>query len=362
MVKLLRTEQTVANAAAGLRVPNIGKTGRQGRELIDLKTERLKPLMSLLLIFVAAPLLSAVLCPWIYSWIQARSPDVMQWVQESEAAGTNLFWADIADSVFTSPMRRVNARIVLILVLILLWPAYRLSGLRGRIDFGIPRQHGWLRIIGGGMALAMVSMLIVYLAGVAAGVYVWDTDGMSAGKIGAELTGILLGGLLIGILEEILFRGFILNALRKSLGAVAAVVLSSLLFALVHFIKPVDPVVTDRWYSGFLLFGNLFARAGDAFAQEATTLFCMGTVLAVLSLWMRSVYAAIGLHAGWVWIMMGFRLFTENNGRMEWLYGTNEWISKAWIGPIMALTVLAVVFLTRIYWKDRGAGSRADRK
>ncbi len=76
----------------------------------------------------------------------------------------------------------------------------------------------------------------------------------------------------------------------------------------------------------------------------------LGTVLATLSHWTRSVYIAIGLHAGWVWIMMLFRLFTENQGRLVWLYGPGEWISKGWVGPIMALVVWAVVFATRKKW------------
>ena len=83
-------------------------------------------------------------------------------------------------------------------------------------------------------------------------------------------------------------------------------------------------------------------------------MFCMGTVLAVLSLWTRSVYIAIGLHAGWVWIMMLFRLFTENQGVLVWLYGPGEWISKGWVGPIMALTVLITVLLTRKIWVQMG--------
>ena len=312
-----------------------------------MNVERAKPLLSLLLIFVVAPLISLLVCPWVYGAIQSRSPEVMEWVHQSEAAGTNLFWADIADSIFTSPMRRVNARIVLILVLVFLVPAYRMSGLRGRADFGIPKRGDWLRLTGAGLAVAAVSMLLVYAIGFVAGVYA--VRPLEAGLI-ADLLLIIIGMLLVGVIEEILFRGYILTALRKSLGAVWAVLFSSALFALIHFIKPIDPNVTDRWYSGFLLVGNVFGKAGPGFIPELCTLFCMGTVLATLSLWTRSVYLAIGLHAGWVWIMMLFQLFVENQGRLTWLYGRTEWISKGWVGPIMAVAVWAVVFATRKKW------------
>jgi membrane protease YdiL (CAAX protease family) len=314
--------------------------------------DRFKPLMSLLLIFIAAPLLAALTVPWVYMAIQSRAPEVMQWVHESEVAGTHLFWADLADSVFDSPFRRVNDRIVLICVLGLLAPAYRMSGLRGRVDFGIPKRKDWVRLFGAGLIVAVASMLLVYLIGLFAGVYA--PVPVDNGVVG-DLLKIIIGMLLIGVIEEIIFRGYILNALRKSLGPVAAVLLSSALFAVVHFIKPAEPEMTDRWYSGFLLFSHLFAKAGDTFWPEVCTLFCMGTVLATLSYWTRSVYITIGLHAGWVWIMMLFRLFTENQGRLVWLYGPGEWISKGWVGPIMALAVWAVVFATRKKWIALGA-------
>jgi len=316
-----------------------------------MNQDRFKPLASLVLIFIAAPLLAMFISPWIYMAIQSRSVDVLHWVKECEAAGTHLFWADLADSVFDSPFRRVNDRCVLVAVLVFLVPAYRMSGLRGRADFGIPKRSDWARLFGFGLIVAAASMLLVYLIGLFSGVY--GPVGLDRGVVG-DLLQIIIGMLLIGVIEEILFRGYILNAIRKSLGPVAAILLSSALFAVVHFIKPAEPEAVDHWYSGLLLAGHLFAKAGDTFWPEVCTLFCMGTVLATLSYWTRSVYLAIGLHAGWVWIMMIFRLFTENQGKLVWLYGPGEWISKGWVGPIMALAVWAVVFATRKKWIAMG--------
>jgi len=315
-----------------------------------MNKDHLKPLASLLLIFIAAPLLAALVSPWVYTTIQQCSPAVMEWVHECEAAGTHTFWADIADSVFTAPFRRVNARIVLIMTLILLRPAYQMSGFRSRDTLGISRRTDWLKLIVTGMIFAILSMLLVYILGMVLGVYKWDLDGQRGSEIVAGLLKLLLGGLFIGILEEILFRGFIFNALRKGLGLIAGVLLSSSLFAVIHFIKPGNPDVTDQWYSGFLLFRNMFAGAGDTVLQQVCTLFSMGAVLAMISYWTRSVYLAIGLHAGWVWVMMFFRLCTENQENLPWLYGTSDWLPNSWMGPIMALIVLIVVALTRKKW------------
>lgn len=291
-----------------------------------MTADRLTPLFSLLLLFIVAPLLALLASPWVYTAIQSRAPEVLEWVRDCEAAGTHLLWADLADSVFDSPYRRVNDRCVLVAVLFFLVPAYRMSGLKGRGDFGIPKRRDGARLFGVGLIAAAASMLITYVIGLGAGVY--GPTNLDSGLSG-DILQIVVGALLIGVLEEILFRGYILTAIRKSLGPVAAVLLSSALFAVVHFIKPAEPDAVEHWYSGFLMAGHLFAKAGDTFWPEVCTLFCMGTVLATLSIWTRSVYLAIGLHAGWVWIMMLFRLLSENQGALVWLYGPVSGFPKA---------------------------------
>jgi len=294
-----------------------------------MTNNRYRPLLSLLLIFIAAPLLAALVSPWVYQWLQSFAAE---------------------GSVLDAPFFRVTSRVVLVMVALMLFPAYKLSGMRGRGDWGLPKCTTRRRQIWIGIGLGVLSMLVVYLLGVALGVFAWDTRGKPEIYIARKTVQIIFGGLFIGFFEEILFRGFIQNALRKSLGLIAAVLLGSFFFSIIHFMRPVDPELMGQWNSGLLLFGNLFARAGDSFLQEACTLFSMGIVLAMLSHWMKSVYVAIGLHTGWVWVMMFFRLFTENQENLLWLYGDNDWVSKAWIGPMMALVVLVAVALTRKKW------------
>lgn len=237
-----------------------------------MKKERLYPLYSLLLLLLGAPVLAALAAPWVYRWLQSFAPD---------------------GSVLDAPFHRVTARIVLVVILAFLFPAYRISGMHSRNDLGLVKSPRWKSLIGLGLALGIGSMLIVYLLGTVLGVYVWDAGDETASYLIRKIIQILIGGLFIGVSEEILFRGFIFGALRKSLGVVAAVLIGSFLFSMVHFMRPTDPETVNRWYSGFLLLGNLFARAGSSFPQEASTLFCMGLVLSVLCYWTKSVYVAI---------------------------------------------------------------------
>lgn len=291
--------------------------------------DRLYPLASLLLLFLVAPVAALLAAPWVYGLLQQ---------------------VVAADSVLDAPFHRVTSRLVLVAVAVLLVPAYKLSGM-SKADCGLVRTTNRVRLAWLGAGLGVGSMLAVYVPGFLLGVYAPDTGGESTAYLLIQIVQILAGGLFIGVFEEILFRGFILGALRRSLGIVAAVAVSSFFFSIVHFMRPEDPAVTDAWNSGILLLGSLFARAGNSFLQEACTLFCMGLVLSVLCHWTRSVYVAIGLHTGWVWVMMFFRLFTDNQETMVWLYGTNEWISKAWAGPILSLVFLVAVFFTWKWWK-----------
>lgn len=296
-----------------------------------MKKDHLYPLYSVLLLFVAAPLLAVLAAPWVYRMLQPFA-----------AAG----------SVLDAPFHRVTSRLAVVMVLLFLPLACRLSGFKTRADYGFSGAANRKRLLGLGLGLGAASMLAVYLPGAGLGVYAWDGAEKTLFHHIRAVLKILVGGLFIGVFEETLFRGFIFGALRKSLGVAAGIVIGSLLFSIVHFMKPLDPADTGAWNSGLLLFQNLFARAGSAFLQEACTLFCMGLVLCTLYQWLGSVYLLIGLHTGWVWIMMLFRHFSDNQKTMTWLYGTSDWISKSWMGSVLALIFLAAVLLTGRRWKQ----------
>ncbi len=80
--------------------------------------------------------------------------------------------------------------------------------------------------------------------------------------------------------EEILFRGFILGLLARDLPPGAAIVASAAIFALAHFLHPLDLRSVALPFIGLL---------------------CAGAVLASMRLRSRSLWPGVGLHASWVW-------------------------------------------------------------
>lgn len=158
--------------------------------------------------------------------------------------------------------------------------------------------------------------------------------------------GALAAGLLVGVIEETIFRGFVLGGLLQERSRLAAVVLSSALFSATHFLRGNVPVTSGpdlgvglraivAHFRPFVQPGILFPFVG---------LFLAGVILAYAYLWSNSLPFAIGLHAGWVFLAKidGF-LLKEQTG-IEWLYGSRG-ILAGILGWIFLLVMLLLVRL-----------------
>lgn len=108
-------------------------------------------------------------------------------------------------------------------------------------SLGFERRRGWPGEIGFGVTLGFVLIggifLVEWIGGwltVSNGVWQFQTWGSAL----LMLWGYLLLFILAGVSEEIMFRGYILQNLREWPGIVGAVVISSVLFSLVHMLNP----------------------------------------------------------------------------------------------------------------------------
>ena len=125
-------------------------------------------------------------------------------------------------------------------------------------SLGFVRRRGWLWETGFGVILGFVLMGDIFLVEWAGG---WLTVGDGVWRFQAlgpallMLVGYFTLFILAGASEEIMFRGYILQNLREWPGTILAVVISSVLFGLVHGLNP-----------NFNLFATLnIALAGVAF-------------------------------------------------------------------------------------------------
>lgn len=133
-----------------------------------------------------------------------------------------------------------------------------------------------------------------------------------------KLVKILPAALLIGVIEEFFFRGFVHQALTVKwrwpiLPAVAA---TNLFYSLIHFISgkkmyinSTDPEFLDSLK--LILIPFLSLSQWQVIWPGAVGLFIFGGVLSSLVLKTRSLYPAIGLHAGCVFFVKFDGLFVD---------------------------------------------------
>ena len=206
------------------------------------------------------------------------------------------------------PFHRYFSRSIQISALLLLWPAFRWIGIRRISELGIEKNSAWRRDLVAGFLIAFLPVLLL-----GAG-YFWNgIHALRPDWEGAKLLRIVGTAAAVSVLEEFLFRCVFLGLCLMAMGRAAALGFSAIFFAAVHFLKtsrqPIDTPVT--WTSGFEQLPLLFSSAppwpliGWGFAS----LVAAGLLLGWATLHTRSLFLAIGLHAGWILGQQGIQVF-----------------------------------------------------
>ncbi len=292
---------------------------------------RMRPARSLLIYVIVVFLGGALLAPWLY------------WLMQHVAPGSHLA---------ASPFHRYVDRSLLAIALIGIWPLLRSLGAKSWRDVGLVKPNGqWHRLVAG-FALGFGSLACVAIIVLAAHGRQFNpnlTTNELIGKIGAAAA----TAIVVAILEELLFRGAIFGALRKTWDWRAALIVSSMIYAIVHFLSRVDVVGPVTWSSGLELLPRKLEGFGDlkTVIPGFFNLTLAGIMLGLAYQRTGNLYFSIGLHAGWIfWLKAYGALTTEVNGSNIWLWGTNKLID-GWL----AFLVLAVacIILMRLPLSNR---------
>jgi membrane protease YdiL (CAAX protease family) len=210
---------------------------------------------------------------------------------------------------FNFPFHRVGERIGMLALLIGFLALARHLGVADRrsLGYGLARR-AFLREMSLAVALGVASMLAVVGLMSVLGLLEWRAG---ARFTGAALPGLIalraLSGLAVALIEETFLRGAMHSAIERESGTRAAVLLTALLYAATHFFASYHIAaeqVTPR--SGLeLLAGTLHLLLAPAQIADAfLALFAVGVVLGLVRAATGNIAACIGLHAGWVWVML----------------------------------------------------------
>jgi uncharacterized protein len=202
---------------------------------------------------------------------------------------------------------KIGTRLFDLVLLGGVWLLVRILRLRGAQawGYGIARPLFVQQFLAG-IGLGCLSMLPVSLAMVALGLR------PLAPSIGLDtiLHGLAAGagsGLVVGLLEETLFRGLMHGAvIGRSPRPAAGILAVALIYAAVHFLAGVrieHEAVTP--HSGLdLLAGTLAEFSTPQHMVDAfLALTSVGILLGLVRAWTGNIALPAGLHAGWVFVM-----------------------------------------------------------
>jgi hypothetical protein len=265
----------------------------------------------------------ALIAPWLYWLAQALSH----------------FFPKLAHE----PFHRFVNRSLLVLALAGIWPLLRSLGANSLRDVGLVQPAGQWKKFAAGVALGFISLAT--LAGIAVlfgGRAV--NEKLSFAHTTGKLFGAALTTIVVAVLEEVLFRGGIFGSLRKIFHWVFALVLSSMIYAIVHFMESAKLDGPVTWASGLELLPRMLR--GLAQWQEIVpgffNLTLAGILLGLAYQRTGNLYFSIGLHAGWIFWLKSYGLLTvEAPDSNRWFWGTSKMIN-GWL----ALLILAATLVT----------------
>jgi membrane protease YdiL (CAAX protease family) len=293
----------------------------------------LKPLLVILGYFAGTILLGAALAPALHWAIHAIEPWAL--------ANGFLRFDPMNDQIATggplafleADFQKIFNRAMLLSAVLLLWPTVRALRVRHLADLRLapdPRARSHF-FYGLGTAGGLVALM-------AAGYLFFGFYHLKPQMPWGGLPRIALTALVVASLEEALFRGAILGLFLRTMRPYAALAWTTLIFAGIHFLKP-DPAVTITQvtaFSGFELLPHVFHQFGEPLMLAANlgTLLTLGWLLGYVRLRTGALWMSIGIHAGVVFVKMGFAKITRRDSDF-----------LPWIGSELQIGIVPVALL-----------------
>ncbi len=162
----------------------------------------------------------------------------------------------------------------------------------------------------------------------------------------------LIAGLLVGFIEETFFRGGLFGAIRKNNSFAVTLILSSLFYALLHFIKPLSPAEGEPfvWYSGLEILSGAFSQYTEWETFDSfLALFGLGAFFAIVRERTGNIAYCIGLHAAFVFVIKMVKKFTsvDHDASLGFLVGNYDGM----IGYLSAAGLLIHTIVVYRYWR-----------
>jgi len=253
-------------------------------------------------------------------------------------------------------------RLRLLSVVALFPPLFMACGLKTRERIGFRGKAG--KTAGAWFLGGLGMMALVYGLSGALGALA-PKSGLDAPALAEKAAIALAGACLVGLVEETLFRGLVFRIFYTALRPLPAIFLSSLFFALLHF-KADDALFADVPPSAIGWIHGLQAARETLFAPVADfqVLLCLNLVLAGILLHLAfllsgSLWACIGLHAGWVFPILALSKSFDAGPGANAFTGSERLVDGWWVS--IAMLAVGGVLAARLARRDRTQADAPER-
>ena len=149
----------------------------------------------------------------------------------------------------------------------------RLLDGRSFVSLGLRRHDGWLSDMFFGLILGLLLMAVIFVVAWLAGWITWR-PALAAFSL-TDLVGVVALFIMVAWAEELAMRGYVLQTAKEAWGTIPALLLSSLIFGVLHLTNP------------------------GAGAMSAVGIFMAGVFFAVGFLATRSLWLPMAVHFSW---------------------------------------------------------------
>jgi uncharacterized protein len=273
---------------------------------------------------------SALLAPWLFWLAQAFAAFL------PEKAVYGPFHQYIIRSML------VCAVLALFIIRYFAFDSWQQLGLRP------PRRH-WREFVAGlfwtFLLLSLLAAVVVIVGGRA------FSGELSAGKLLGRLANATASALAVAFLEELLFRGALFGGLRRTWSMPTALLVSSIIYSIVHFPHRTEVPAEVTWYTGFLLMPQVLSGFVDFKHILPSFLFLTlaGMIFGLAYHRTGALYAAMGLHAGAIVVIKLYASLTRPTDVDPWLWGTDK-LTDGWL-PLAYILLLLVIFPRLPLWQ-----------
>ena len=164
----------------------------------------------------------------------------------------------------------------------------------------------------------------------------------------SNLDNAILAGVLIGLFEEIVFRGLVFRMFYTALKPIPAIIASSVFFAILHFkasstsLESVPPIDIGFADGLSIAFETITALVTHFDFTYLAAIFLVGVVLHQAFLITNNLWANVSLHAGWVFTIKGIGGMFQTTEAANLFTGTTRVADGYWV--VVVLLAFTAVF------------------